>query len=110
MNVRQTEKVQDRIRELSAWYESQCDGDWEHQSGITIESLDNPGWRVRINLDGTPLERVAFTELSNLEPERDWIRCWVADNAFNGAGGPQKLGEIIEVFLEWARSHGWRAV
>ena len=28
---------------LMNWYESNCDGDWEHSYGVKIESLDNPG-------------------------------------------------------------------
>ena len=35
---------------LQAWYVSQCDGDWEHQNGISISTLDNPGWEVPIDL------------------------------------------------------------
>jgi hypothetical protein len=40
---------------LQDWYARQCDGDWEHQFGISIESLDNPGWPIRIDLHGTAL-------------------------------------------------------
>jgi len=40
----------DELRELQDWYLSQCDGDWEHQNGINIVSLDNPGWTVDIAL------------------------------------------------------------
>jgi hypothetical protein len=29
---------------LQAWYAEQCDGDWEHQFGVSVETLDNPGW------------------------------------------------------------------
>lgn len=27
---------------LQRWLLAQCDGDWEHGDGITIQSLDNP--------------------------------------------------------------------
>ena len=33
---------------LTAWFARQCDGDWEHDLGIRIETLDNPGWAVDI--------------------------------------------------------------
>ena len=45
---------------LQNWYTTQCDGDWEHDYGITIGTLDNPGWYVVINLVETPLEAAAF--------------------------------------------------
>ena len=38
---------------LEQWYEKTCDGDWEHIYGISIDTLDNPGWRVRIDLRET---------------------------------------------------------
>jgi hypothetical protein len=44
------------IEELQQWYESQCDGDWEHDFGMRIGTLDNPGWSVEINVVDTPLD------------------------------------------------------
>jgi hypothetical protein len=45
----------DVLAELQRWYLDQCDGDWEHAYGITIDTLDNPGWSLRIDLTETPL-------------------------------------------------------
>jgi hypothetical protein len=89
---------------LQKWYESHCDGEWEHGEGLVIESLDNPGWMVRISLRGTALESRQFQEISRLEPDRDWIRCWIEDGKFQGAGGPQMLDEILQTFVDWAAS------
>ncbi len=90
------------LSRLQQWYESYCDGDWEHGYGVSIITLDNPGWMVKINLEGTELEDRPFLAIEDLEPEYDWIRCWVEENTFHGVGGPQKLAEIIEAFLNWA--------
>lgn len=89
---------------LQDWYASQCDGDWEHRFGVRIETLDNPGWRVKIDLAGTPLENKLFAEVSVLDPDNDpeWIHCRIAYGAFHGAGGPGKLDEILRQFLAWA--------
>jgi Immunity protein 53 len=62
------------LEELQRWYRLHCDGDWEHEEGIIIETLDNPGWRMRISLRDTELESKPFQEISRLEPEHDWIR------------------------------------
>ncbi|MCM2498968.1 immunity 53 family protein [Neorhizobium galegae] len=35
------------------WYEAQCDGAWEHGFGASIDTLDNPGWSLKIDLAGT---------------------------------------------------------
>src|SRR5690348_1300611 len=41
------------IEWIQAWYLDQCDGHWEHQYGMVIETLDNPGWSIRVELEGT---------------------------------------------------------
>ena len=87
---------------LQSWYASQCDGDWEHDAGITIQSLDNPGWLVKINLEGTPLESRAFSEIRDSTHHTNWIDCKVEDGIFVGAGGPAELSRILQVFLDWA--------
>ena len=48
----------DTLAWIENWYQSQCHGDWEHDYGIKIETLDNPGWRVVIDLAGTELEQL----------------------------------------------------
>jgi hypothetical protein len=90
------------LLQLQQWYESRCDGDWEHGFGVSIGTLDNPGWIVSIDLNGTGLENRKFPTVENSGSGQDWVKCWVDDGKFNGAGGPQKLEEILATFLGWA--------
>lgn len=99
-------KSRTAIEALGRWYAAQCDGDWEHRYGITIESLDNPGWRVRIDLAGTGLAGLRFDEVKDLGPVDTWIHCRVEDGQFRGAGGPPMLTPILERFLAWADKEG----
>ncbi len=98
----------DILRQLQEWYVAQCDGDWEHQHGVKIESLDNPGWLVKIDLTGTPLESKAFTPVESglqegFTTEDDWLVCSiVGGTVFRGAGDPSKLRAILDAFLAWA--------
>ena len=88
---------------LQNWYHARCDGDWEHGEGILIETLDNPGWKLEVALSDTPLERKPFAELKrDYDSETEWLTCFLRDGKFMGACGPQKLEEMIEVFLTWA--------
>lgn len=41
---------------LQRWYESQCDTEWEHEFGVKIDTLDNPGWLVTVDLVDTDVE------------------------------------------------------
>jgi hypothetical protein len=84
---------------LQSWYASQCDGEWEHSHGISIITLDNPGWKVEIDLSGTKypsLSRPVHEE--NYGDEVEWLRCWVEDRRFHAACGPQKLADVLEIF------------
>lgn len=87
---------------LQNWYVSQYDNDWEHQYGISIDTLDNPGWKVTIDLIGTELEKKTFSQIDMEESENNWMQCEVTDGKFKGAGGPKNLGDIFEVFLNWS--------
>lgn len=37
------------------WYVRECDDDWEHSYGVKIDTLDNPGWTIAIDLRETSL-------------------------------------------------------
>jgi Immunity protein 53 len=90
--------------ELQHWYSSQCNGEWEHSFGITIGTLDNPGWTVEIDLDGTFLKELPFAEISRSGSDDCWIRCWREGLKFKGVGDTKRLEEILGVFLSWASS------
>ena len=95
------------IQQLQNWYKAECNGDWEHQYGVKVETLDNPGWSVTIDLENTHLEDKPFEEVSygtgkESDPDdNNWVLCKVVDKSFQGVGGPDKLEEIIHCFLEW---------
>jgi Immunity protein 53 len=90
------------LADLQEWYQAQCNLDWERQFGVSIGTLDNPGWTVTIDLGNTDLRGKPFPEVKDLESEKDWIHCRVEGTKFYGAGGPGKLEEILQVFLNWA--------
>jgi hypothetical protein len=96
------------IQRLQAWYKRQCNGVWEHSSGIHIESCDNPGWWVKIDLSGTSLLDRTYTEVSDGVDGRrfplgsQWMSCRVEGSTWHGAGDETKLESILEEFLRWA--------
>jgi hypothetical protein len=92
----------DSLAWLQNWYTRQCDGDWEHTSGIKIETLDNPGWSVNIDLQDTrynELPNVAIVDKKS--DDSDWIVCRIVDGRFEGRGDAQKLLVIIQKFRSW---------
>ena len=92
------------INWLENWYSSQCDGSWEHFYGIKIETLDNPGWEVEIDLCETELINKPFVEIDRDISDNDWLSCRLQNNKFEGFGDVSKLYEILEIFRKWVES------
>lgn len=85
---------------IQQWYASHCDGDWEHSYGIMIETLDNPGWYITIDLKGTDLDNIV-REYEPLEySENDWYSTQVKDQKFVASGDPSKLEFLLHKFKE----------
>lgn len=93
----------DNLTWLTEWYAAQCDGDWEHQNGVRLDTLDNPGWALTINLEGTPLEDRPYSPREhNLMSDVSWWTCSVKEKSFEGRCGPRDLQAILAVFRKWA--------
>lgn len=96
------------LNRLQEWYEIHCDGDWEHTYGISINTMDNPGWSVKIDLIATLLEDVHFTPIQygdSEKPASKWINCFTEESCFYGFCSATQLEEVIEIFLKWANDN-----
>jgi Immunity protein 53 len=89
---------------LQIWYLSQCDGDWEHENGITIDTVDNPGWFLTINLTGTKLEKHTFSPIKIEVDKNNWYFCSKKNGNFEASGGPLNLIEILNIFRTWTET------
>jgi len=89
---------------LTQWYARQCDGYWEHSYGVSIDTLDNPGWLIKIDLTDTHLANKAFEEVafnmdaSDGDPSSRWHHCKVGDEQFVAACGVYDLLTVIGIF------------
>src|SRR5262245_53922310 len=88
---------------LQGWYAAMCDGEWEHAQVVSIETLDNPGSRVRLPLAGSDLVDKLFERVEVQRDEHDWVHAWVAEETFEAACGPTNLSEALYIFREWVR-------
>lgn len=103
----------DDLSWICNWYLSQCDDDWEHSFGVIIRNLDNPGWMVEINLDGTELEESDFQKVEFGQGTRDveewrltgsWWVVSVKDKTFSAFCGPLDLPVVLKTFRNWAEA------
>jgi Immunity protein 53 len=85
---------------LQAWYATQANGDWEHERGINISTLDNPGWTVEIDLAETDLSGRVMERIERHRSEHDWVVAWTEGDTYHAACGPTNLGEALYLFRE----------
>ena len=94
----------DNLEWLEDWYQTQCDGDWEHSRGMHLEPLTDPGWSLVINLAGTTAANARPQRLHLDTTGGEWINCSISADQFQGSGDPQKLEQIIGIFRQWVDS------
>ena len=86
---------------LMEWYAEQCNGDWEHTYGIKIETLDNPGWSITIDIEGTNHTQIVDKPWKLIEVDNtDWYGYKIEDGKFDASGDPSKLVFLIHLFKE----------
>jgi hypothetical protein len=105
MNGKYQEVEMENVLEwLQQWYKSQCDGDWEHEYGVKIDTLDNPGWYVIINLTGTECEGHIFSPIRMEISDTKWYFCSIKNNNYEASCDPSNLTEVLERFRNWVEN------
>ena len=94
------------ISEIELWYKLQCNSIWEHHYGISIQTIDNPGWEIKINLTGTPYSDLGSKHFRYDRSDVDWIDCKIENGVFYAYGGPMNLGEMLEYFIKTCKLQG----
>ena len=90
------------ISKINAWYASNCDGDWEHQYGISIQTLDNPGWLVEIDLFNTVKENKKFdAQKFNEVGNTEWFDIKVVDKKLVGACSVSQFSTLLHICAKW---------
>jgi hypothetical protein len=83
---------------LEKWYALNCNGDWEHGYGVTIETQDNPGWRIEIDLKDTCMSDITHNRVSMDNGDNDLYSYEISDMKFIGFGDPMKLVYLLSAF------------
>lgn len=94
------------------WYVREYNNDWEHSYGVKIDTLDNPGWTIEIDLretsmEGRPFEAKHGEVADDLDEWRKLGSWWSADAdgvRFKASCGPTDLSAVIGLFREWVAS------
>lgn len=89
------------LKWIEKWYKNNCNGDWEHSYGISVDTLDNPGWDIKIDLKNTTLQdrKIEYNLIE--KDEDDWYGIKVEDAQFIASGDPAKLEFLLNKFKEF---------
>jgi len=87
---------------LTTWFTAQCDEDWEHDLGITIATLDNPGWAVNIRVGDTNLEGEEADWHREEESDAVWLHWRSTGEMFEARCGPNDLERALAAFQAFA--------
>jgi len=83
---------------LENFFSTLCDGEWEHEYGIKIYTLDNPGWSIEVDLFNTKVH-IENKEWELFEKtDSDWYGYMIKDNKFIASGDSRKLQFLLELF------------
>jgi hypothetical protein len=87
---------------LVEWFSQHCDGDWEHDLGITIATLDNPGWSVDVRIADTDLEGPSTDWHKDETNENTWVHWRSTGQMFEARCGPDDLTRALAAFRSFA--------
>lgn len=85
---------------LMNWYNTQCDGNWEHDYGILIETTDNPGWSIEINLQNTSVNDLEIPWGYHQINETSWYGYKIENSLFTASCSPLYLENLITIFKD----------
>lgn len=70
------DNIKNYLFRLQEWYLNECNGVWEKRFKIKIDTIDNPGWSLLVDLNGTQLEKEKFKKVRIDITEDNWVHCW----------------------------------
>ena len=87
---------------LTRWFAEHCDGDWEHDLGISLETLDNPGWALDVRIGDTSLQEIVMDWHRNDESDARWMHWRSTGETFEARCGASDLERALDAFRTFA--------
>ena len=92
------------LKWLEDWYSKKCNGDWEHTFGLQINTIDNPGWSISIDIKETSLEGLQIPYACFENSEDDWYCYKVENDKYDAFGDASKLEFLLLNFRKIVES------
>jgi hypothetical protein len=88
------------INWLEDWYYANCNDEWEHNYGVKIDTIDNPGWSISIDLAETKFSKIEIERVHVEIHESDWYSFSVRESIFKGFGSINRLSFLLKKFKD----------
>ena len=98
------------IARLQDWYDRHRRSGKPAGEAIAIEALDDPAWKLAIDLSATDRGAVVAPRRLIERSTTDWILTEAAGGKFLGFGGPRNLAELVGAFFATVDTHRPRLV
>ena len=85
---------------IQNWFKNNCDGDWEKAEVILINTTENPGWEVEIDISNTSIANMNINWILNENGAQDWYGVKIENQKFNATGDSGKLKFLLGLFKE----------
>lgn len=98
--------MKDFLTLVNTWYQSKCDGVWEHSYGFSLDNIDNPGWCIKITGENN---KKVLSITSDIDTEDFWLSITSNENSFIGYSGILSFDRLLEYVVEWLEINSqWR--
>jgi hypothetical protein len=94
----------DPIAVIAKWYSEHCNGEWEHEFGFRISTLDNPGWYIEVDIQRTELEGRLSGRCAVSDASDSWLQHWSDGKTLGVACGPKGLRSGLAYIAEFLKN------
>ncbi|KAE9540205.1 hypothetical protein HT665_05700 [Ursidibacter maritimus] len=90
--------MKDFLTIINTWYQSKCDGVWEHSYGFSLDNIDNPGWCIRITGENS---KEIWDITNSIDTEDNWLIIKSDNHSFTGYSGVLSFNKLLEYAVNW---------
>jgi len=94
----------ENIKWLENWISDMFKFKSTNKNPLIIRTIDNPGWRISINLEDTYFYSKSIDYQEREVDDSDWVQFWVKDGFFQAAGGARNLNQMLGIFRQWVET------
>lgn len=87
---------------LADWFAAQCNEDWEHEFGVVIQTLDNPGWTIRIGIEESAAEGRLLDFVDDADSQ--WVHLKSDGLILQGACHSDAVGAMLRATREFLQA------